>query len=61
MVDSGILVVCGMVMIPSLADVWLAESKKEKKKQKKSSYFFHIITFFFPYGPTICLIHETSI
>lgn len=40
MVDSGILVVCGMVMIPSLAAVWLAESKKEKKKQKKKQLFF---------------------
>lgn len=39
MVDSGILVVCGMVMIPSLAAVWLAESKKEKKTEKKAAIF----------------------
>lgn len=40
MVDSGILVVCGMVMIPSLAAVWLAESKKEKKKSRKKAAIF---------------------
>lgn len=37
MVDSGILVVCGMVMIPSLAAVWLAESKK--KNGEKAAIF----------------------